>query len=150
MATRKNRAKAESGSKRGASSANRIKDLSNSSAGIVREAFALLDQEVSAGIVAAKQMQRRFQKERRVDPGDFTEALDKFQGDAHQIVSTLNDRFGELGSDQNSRLVKRLVNNTHDVLDLAVEMVSVGAEIADQLARSNLKPNGKSRDKRGR
>jgi hypothetical protein len=57
-------------------------------------------------------MQRRFQKERRLDPGDFKVALDKFQGDAHQIVSSLNDRFGELGSQQNARLVKRLVN-TH-------------------------------------
>jgi hypothetical protein len=128
----------------------RIKDISNSSAEIVRDAAALLDQELSAGIVAARQVQRRFQKERRVDPADFKEALQKFQGDAHQIVSSLNDRFGELGSEQNARLVKRLVNHTHDVLDLAVEMVNVGAEIADQLAQSNLKPGGKRHDKRGR
>jgi hypothetical protein len=162
MATLKNAARAASAStsraKRGSSS-TRIKDISNSSAQIVKDAAALLDQEVSAGIVAARQMQRRFQKERRIDPSDFKGALEKFQGDAHQMVNSLNDRFEELGSQQSARLIQRLVNHTHDVLDLAVEMVNVGAEIANQLAQSNLKPgvkrpgvkrNDNRNEKRGR
>lgn len=38
---------------------------------IVQDAAALLDEELAAGIVAAKQVQKRFRKERRIDPQDF-------------------------------------------------------------------------------
>jgi hypothetical protein len=126
-----------------------IHDLGKESSQIVKDAAALLDEEVAAGIVAAKQMQQRFRKERRIDPEDFKGALKKFQNDAHQIVSSLENQFADLSSQQNASLIKRLVGNTHDVLDLAVELVNIGAEIADQLAQSNLKGrprrNGKAR-----
>jgi hypothetical protein len=116
-----------------------IPDLSSEGSQLVKDAAALLDEEVAAGIVAAKQMQQRFREERRIDPEDFKGALKKFQSDAHQIVSSLNDQFGDLSSQQNAALMKRLVGNTHDVLDLAVELVNIGSEIADQLAQTNLK-----------
>src|SRR4029079_3234959 len=41
-------------------------------------------------------------------------------------------------------ILQRLVNNSHDLLDLTVELLNTGAELADQLAQSNLqKKNGK-------
>ncbi len=139
------------GSKLGAgTNSARVKQISKSSSQIVKDAAALLDEEVAAGIVAAKQMQQRFQKERRIDANDFKQALQKFQGDAHEVVTRLNDQLGELGSEDNAELVKRLVNNTHDVVDLAVEMVNMGAEIANQLVQSNLQRRVKNSGKRSR
>lgn len=105
---------------------------------IVMDAAALLDEEVAAGIVAAKRMQERFQKERRIEPADFGTVLQRFQSDAHDIVNTLNDQFTRLRSPENDELIGRLLKNTHDLLDLAVGMVNTGAEIASQLAQSNL------------
>src|SRR5882672_3552109 len=97
----------------------RLKQISKSSSQIVKDAAALLDEEIASGIVAAKQVQQRFRKERRINPGDFKDALTRFQGDAHDVVNLLNDQFAELRSDEN-------------------------AELADQLAKSNLqKKQGK-------
>ncbi|HET6177172.1 MAG TPA: hypothetical protein VFE61_09585 [Candidatus Sulfotelmatobacter sp.] len=106
---------------------------------------------MAAGIVAAKQVQRRFQKDRSIDPGDFRKALQKFQGDAHDIVGLLDEQVSELRSKENVELVRRLLHNAHDVLDLAVELVNTGAEIANQLAQSNLKrDDNNKRAKRSR
>jgi len=116
----------------------RIKEISKSSSQIVKDAAVLLDEEIASGIVAAKQVQQRFQKERRIDPGDFKDALTRFQGDAHDAVNLLNDQFAQLRSDENAELVKRFTNNAHSLLDLVVELVNTSAEIADQLAKSNL------------
>jgi hypothetical protein len=127
-----------------------LKQISKSSAQIVKDAAALLDEEVAAGIVAAKQVQQRFQKDRRIDPGDFRKTLKKFQGDAHEVVSLLDDQVSELRSQENTALVKRLLHNTHDVVDLTVELVNMGAEIADQLAQANLKRDANNRKKRSR
>jgi len=116
----------------------RLKQISKSSSQIVKDAAVLLDEELASGIVAAKQVQQRFQKERRINPGDFKDALTKFQGDAHDVVNLLNDQFAEMRSDENAELVKRFTGNAHSLLDLVVELVNTSAEIADQLAKSSL------------
>lgn len=122
--------------------------IGRSSAQIVKEAAALLDEELAAGIVAAKQVQRRFQRDRHIDPGDFKKVLEKFQVDAHEVVGLLDEQFSEARLKENSQIVRRLLRNTHDVVDLAVEVVHMGVEIADQLARANLKPDANRRGKR--
>jgi hypothetical protein len=127
-----------------------FKQISASTAQIVKEAACLLDEEVAAGIVAARQMQRRFQKERRIDPADFDQALQKFQADAHEVVTLLNDQFKQLRAEENADLIKRLVSNTHDVVDLAVEFIQTGAEIANQLAQTGRKGNAAGSRKRAR
>ena len=116
----------------------RFTKIGKSSSQIVIDAANLLDEEMASGIVAAKQMQQRFRKERRINPGDFKDALNKFQGDAHEMVNMLNDQFGELQSEETSKLVNRLNRNTHDLLDLVVELVNTSAEVTDLLLQPAL------------
>ena len=78
----------------------------------------------------------RFRKEGRIDPADFSNALQRFQADAHEVITLLNDRLNEMRSQENFDLVKNLVNRSHDMVDLAVEMVNSSAEVATQLANS--------------
>jgi len=131
--------------------ASRIPRIGKASSQIVFDAASLLDEEVAAGIVAAKKMQKRFQKERRVDPDDFKEVLQRFQGDAHQVVSLLKQQFAELNSHENSETVARLLGNVHNLIDLVVGMVDIGAEVANQLIQTNLPaPANARRGKRTR
>jgi hypothetical protein len=125
------KAKSESGSEA-------IKRISKGASQIVQDAAVLLDEEIAAGIVAAKQMQRRFQKERRIDPSDFKEAVQQFQVHAHEVVNQLNDRVSDMGSQENQELLRRLVSNSHDILDLTVEVFNMSAELADQLVQSKV------------
>jgi hypothetical protein len=83
-------------------------------------------------------VQQRFQKERRINPGDFKDALTKFQGDAHQVIDQLNEQFAAMSSRDTADLMNRFAGNTHSLIDLVVELVNTGAEVADQLAQSNL------------
>ena len=116
----------------------RFAQINSATSQIVKEAAALLDEEVAAGIVTARQMQQRFSQERRIDPADFQDSLKRFQGDAHEVVNLLNQQFAELRSDENAELVSRFVTNTHDLLDVVVGVVNMSAEIANQLVAANL------------
>ena len=78
-------------------------------------------------------MQQRFRKEGRIDPSDFSDALQRFQANAHEVIALLNDRLDEMRSQENFELVQKLVERSHD---LAVELVNSSAEIANQLANS--------------
>ena len=119
-------------------SAKRLEQASKSTAQIVQDAAALLDEELAAGIVAANQVQQRFRKEGRIDPRDFSGALQRFQANAHEVITLLNDRLDEMRSDENMTVVKNLVARSHDMVDLTVEMVNSSAEVANQLANSPL------------
>ena len=114
----------------------RVKSVSDNSSEIVKEAALLLDDELAAGILAARQVQKRFQAERRVDPADFKEAVQQLQTHAHEVVNQFSNKISEASSRENVELLQRLVNNSHDLLDLTVELLNTGAELADQLAQS--------------
>ena len=128
----------------------RMKQISRNTSQIVQDAASMLDEEVAAGIVAAKQMQQRFQKERRIDPGDFSQALQKFQGNAHEVITLLDDQLSELQSKENTELARRFITHTHGIVDLAVELVNMGAELANQLTPTVLDRVKSGRAKRGR
>jgi uncharacterized membrane protein YccC len=144
-ATKANRLSSKQLKPKADSSVAHLKKISEGSSQIVKEAASLLDDELAAGILTAKQMQERFQKERRIDAGDFRETLERLRTEAHEAVNQLNSKISEASSKENVQLLQRLVNNGHDLLDLAAEMLNTGAELADQLAQSDLlkKKNGK-------
>jgi len=111
--------------------------ISSGASEIVKQAATLLDEEMAAGIVAARQMQDRFQKDRRVDPADFRNALVRFQNDAHQIVSLLDAQFAALRSQENADVINRFTANAHSLLDLVVEMVNTGAQVANDVVQQS-------------
>jgi hypothetical protein len=120
----------------------RIRNASKSVRNIVKDAADILDEEVASGIVAARQVQDRFKKEKRIDPKDFEGALQKFNTDAHEVLTLVGKQIDELGSRENAEMTKRLMGKTHEVLDLAIEMVNIGATLANELLQKNTKPTG--------
>jgi hypothetical protein len=126
----------------------RFKKISRSSSQIVKDAAVLLDEEIAAGIVAAKQMQQRFQKERRIDPADFKSLIQKLQTDAHEVVNLFSDQIAELRSKENAELVDSLVRRAHDALDLATEVFVMGADMATQALQSRLRKKRPARNAR--
>jgi hypothetical protein len=139
------RATATATGRRGGGDKQRFAQINSATSQIVRQAAELLDEEVAAGIVTAKQMQDRFARERRVDPADLQVSLQRFQADAHEVVTMLDQQLAELRSDDNAALVSRLVSNAHDLVDVLVGVVNMGADIANQLAEKNLDRPGTDR-----
>jgi signal transduction histidine kinase len=128
----------------------RFEQINRSGSQIVRDAAALLDEEMALGIVAARNMQERMDKERRIDKADFREALQRLQGDAHQVLDLVSGQLSEARAAENSELISRFTRNMHDLLDVVVGVVSTSAEIAGQLAEANLpKPPAKKAGRTG-
>src|SRR6476619_4008593 len=102
----------------------RLGAITESSSQIVKEAASLLEDEVAAGIVAAKQVQKRLQNERRVDPADFKDSVTRLQTQAHDVVNQFSSQLSDTKLKENVALLQRLVSNSHDLVDLAVEMLN--------------------------
>ena len=140
MATKKDRSKKPPKSGKGTASADtaRVGAVAEESSQIVKEAASLLEDEVAAGIVAAKKVQQRMQNERRVDPADFRDSVTRLQTQAHDVVNQFSSQLSDAKLKENVELLQRLVSNSHEMVDLAVEILNTNAELADQLARSEL------------
>jgi len=48
------------------------------------------------------------------------------------VIALLNDRLDEMRSQENFQLVRKLVEWSHDLVDVAGELVNSSAEIAHQ------------------
>ena len=107
----------------------------------MKQAASLLDEEIALGVIAARKVQARFAKDRSIDPADFHDALQRFQGDAHELVSMLEGQLGGSGNGANTELTRKLVGNVHDLLDLFVGFVNIGSDLASQLAQTHLPKN---------
>ena len=146
MGNQRNRSQRDTSNRAADGDANARKErfarISKATSQIVRDAAVLLDEEVAAGIVAARKMQQTFHKERRIDPDAFTDALQRFQNDGHHVVNLLNEQVSQIRSEENTELIGRLVNNSHDLLDLAVGMINIGVEITNQLIQTDVSKTG--------
>jgi hypothetical protein len=136
MATRRK----QNGKTRTATQA-RLRRIGDSTSEIVRAAAELLDEEVAAGIVTAKQMQKRFREERRLDPEDWSGALTKLRSDTHGFVNLLEGQLKEAQSKQSAALVRRLVGQSHGLLDVFFELVGTAAEVANQMVKVPPRPS---------
>lgn len=130
------------------STTGRIGEISSATSEIVKEAGAVLDEEMAIGIVTAKKMQERFDRDRRVESADFKDALQRWQNDGHELVGLVDQQIVELRSDENVDLTNRLIANIHNVLDLAVGLVGTGTEVANQLIERNLPKTDTAAEKR--
>lgn len=127
---------------------DRLPRIGAATSQIVTEAAALLDEELAAGIVAARRMEDRFQRERRIDSADFQEALSRFQNDAHEVVNLLHRQFTDLQTKENQEVIAKLVDNSHSLLDLVVGLVNIGVDLSNQLIRKTLPQQPPERGRR--
>jgi hypothetical protein len=117
---------------------------------LVRQAASILDQEMAVGVTAAKAVQQRLDREQKIDPADFRNALQRFQGEAHALVNSLNAQLAQDKLPQNVELAKRYITRANDLIDLTVGVVTTSSELANDLLRTNLTKANVRSNRKGR
>src|ERR1700674_986614 len=70
---------------------NMLKGFAEAATGVVARAASILEEEIAAGIVAAKKVENRFIDANTVRAGKPEEVLLRFRRDAHEVVDILLD-----------------------------------------------------------
>ncbi|MGH8437700.1 MAG: hypothetical protein ACRERW_01325 [Pseudomonas sp.] len=102
-------------------------------ASVVDVAAKILDEELAAGIVAAKRAQERFVRTRRVDVSDLSEALAQVKEDSNYFIDAMIDLSHELGSPKMATLTKTFAGHARGLIDVAIEMTSIGASVFNEV-----------------
>ena len=120
--------------KNGGRNAQSLEGAAASASAAVREAASVLERELAAGLAGVRRVETRFTKERRVDPGEFDEVLERFRSNAHELIDVASARVTELGSDDVADLSTRLTRDAHDLFDVALDLVRMAPDAINRLA----------------
>jgi hypothetical protein len=117
--------------------AQRAARVFGASAELVKSAAVVLDSEMAVGITAAKAVQQRLDRERRIEPADFRDAVQRFQTDARDLANSLDAQLTGSRLQPNVDLARRFVTRANDMIDLAVGLVTTSAELANEFIQTN-------------
>jgi hypothetical protein len=112
----------------------RLEAAADDASTAVRQAATVLESELSSGLAGVRKIQQRFTKERRVDQKEFDEVLERFRGNAHELIDVAAGRMADLRAPDVQDLSQRLTADAHDLFDTVLNLVGMAPDIVNRLA----------------
>jgi hypothetical protein len=122
-----------------------LEDLGKTASQVIQEAAAVLEEELAAGLIAARKVSRRLKEEQRFEKEDFAEALKRFHSTGQELIEIARARMSDLRSDATDELSQRFLNDAQGALDVVVDLIAVGPELANRFLKSSQADSGESR-----
>jgi hypothetical protein len=122
-----------------------LEDLGKTASQVIQEAAAVLEEELAAGLIAARKVSRRLKEEQRFEKEDFAEALKRFHSTGQELIEIARARMSDLRSDATDELSQRFLNDAQGALDVVVDLIAVGPELANRFLKSSQVDSGESR-----
>jgi hypothetical protein len=113
-----------------------LEALGNTASQVIQEAAAVLEEELAAGLIAARKVSERLKNEQRVEKADFEEALKRFRSTGHELIGIARSRLDDLRSDSTNELLQRFLTDAQGALDVVVDLASVGPELVNGIIKS--------------
>lgn len=110
-----------------------LDELGKSASDVIQEAAAVLEEELAAGLMAARKVSRRFAEEQRFETEDFAEALKRFHSTGQELIEVARGRIVEMSSESTQDLANRFITDAQGALDVVVDLIAVGPELANRI-----------------
>ncbi|MFN8465737.1 MAG: hypothetical protein U0X20_09315 [Caldilineaceae bacterium] len=115
-------------------------ELGKTASQVIQEAASILEEELAAGLVAARRVSQRLVEEQRIEPDDFAEALDRFRSTGKQLIEVARNRMDDVRSDQTQDLSRRFLDDAQGALDVFVDLVGFGPELVNRVLKRTTPP----------
>lgn len=110
-----------------------LEDAASGASEAVRQAAAVLEQELAAGVSGVQRLGAHLTRERRVDQEAFDEVLARLRANAHEFVGVAANRVGDLRADDVQELAAQFSTHAQDLLDTVISMVSVAPDLLNRV-----------------
>ncbi len=127
-----------------------IKDIGKGTSDIIHKAVSILEEEVAAGIVTAKEVDRSIRENKNVQSDELNKLVARLRNDAHDIVNIVSEQFDELRSEESDDLSKKFQKDAHDAVDVMLNIVDVAPDIINLLIESKLFTKNEPKKKKKR
>ncbi|MFE6872802.1 hypothetical protein ACFVFS_40515 [Kitasatospora sp. NPDC057692] len=112
--------------------AGRFSESGEQGSRAVMEAAAVLERELTAGITDARAATERLATEHRVDQEEFDRLVRRVSENTHQLIDAVSERVLAGTTGEVSEHTERLTAGAHDVLDLLLRLGSLAPGLANR------------------
>jgi hypothetical protein len=113
-----------------------LREFGASTSDIIQKAAVILEEEVAAGIMAAKEVERSMRENGDVRSEAFDDVMVRLRRDAHVIVNIIGEQVDQVRSEEFDELSQRFQKDAHEVVDLFLNVVGNAPGIIDRLLQS--------------
>ena len=84
-----------------------IRKFGKNTSEIIQKASGILEEEIEAGITAARAMEKSIREEQKFESDEFADIIQRLRKDSHQIVDVVGNQVDQLRSKGFDDLVRR-------------------------------------------
>lgn len=101
-----------------------LKEFGASASNMIQKAALILEEEVAAGLLSAKEVERSMRETGEVQSDSFDDIVVRLRKDAHDVVNIIGDQANQMRSEEFDELSQRFQNDAHEVVDLLLNVVT--------------------------
>jgi hypothetical protein len=124
-----------------------LREFGASTSDMIRKAAVILEEEVAAGILAAKEVERGMRENGDVRSEAFDDIMVRLRRDAHDIVNIIGEQADQMRSEEFDELSKRFQKDAHEVVDVLLNVVSNAPAIINRFLKNTNIVTGQSSSK---
>jgi len=144
MAAKSSKTPKKSKAKKEKERARILKQFGESSSDMIQKAALILEEEVAAGIVAAKEIERSMREEGDVRSAEFDDIVQRMRRDAHDVVDIIGTQVNQFRSSEFDDLANRFQKDAHEAVDLFINVLNVAPDIITRAVQNSNLTNTES------
>jgi len=124
-----------------------LREFGKSTSDIIQKAASILEEEVAAGIVAAKEVERHMREDGDFRSDEFGDIMQRLRRDAHDMVNIISEQVDNFRSSEFDHLGKRFQKDAHDAVDIMLNVMNVAPDIINRLLQTEKQDKDVTRQK---
>ncbi len=133
----KSKTSAESATHREKAREEILREFGASTSDMIQKAAVILEEEVAAGLLAAKEVERSMRESGEVRSDSFDDIVVRLRKDAHDVVNIIGEQVDQMRSEEFDELSHRFQRDAHEAVDVLLNVVTNAPTILNRLLQAS-------------
>lgn len=109
-----------------------LREFGASTSDMIQKAAVILEEEVAAGLLAAKEVERSMRETGDVRSDSFDDIVVRLRQDAHDVVNIIGEQVDQLRAEEFDELSHRFQRDAHEAVDVLLNVVTNAPNIINR------------------
>lgn len=121
-----------------------LREFGASTSDMIQKAAVILEEEVAAGLQAAKEVEQSMRQSGEVRSESFDDIVARLRKDAHDVVNIIGEQANQMRSEEFDDLSRRFQKDAHEAVDVLLNVVTSAPNIINRLLQATNIETGRS------
>lgn len=121
-----------------------LREFGASTSDMIQKAAVILEEEVAAGLQAAKEVEHSMRESGEFRSDSFDDIVVRLRKDAHDVVNIIGEQVNQMRSEEFDDLSHRFQKDAHEAVDVLLNVVTSAPSIINRLLQAANVETGQS------